>query len=152
MGECTKEMAFDLFDTFYDLGGNFIDTANTYQSGESEKWIGEWIQKTGRRSELVLATKYTMSPMSGQPVQQSNYGGTGAKSLHVSIQNSLKALQTDYVDIVCAKFKTSSKRIVYLILFKSLRTLLGLRDRDSRADALSECSYQPRQSPVPRHQ
>ncbi|EMR70982.1 putative norsolorinic acid reductase protein [Eutypa lata UCREL1] len=116
MGECTKEMSFDLFDTFYDLGGNFIDTANTYQSGESEKWIGEWIQKTGRRSELVLATKYTMSPMSGQPVQQSNYGGTGTKSLHVSIQNSLKALQTDYVDILyvhCWDFATEIPELMH---------------------------------------
>ncbi|KAI0914511.1 aryl-alcohol dehydrogenase [Ustulina deusta] len=100
MGECTKESAFELLDTFYDLGGNFIDTANTYQSGESELWIGEWMQKSGRRAEMVIATKYTMSPKSGQPVQQSNYGGTGAKSLHVSIQSSLKALQTDYVDIL----------------------------------------------------
>lgn len=114
MGECTKEMAFALFDTFYDLGGNFIDTANSYQAGESERWIGEWMQKTGRRSEMVVATKYTMSLKSGHPVQQSNYGGTGAKSLHVSIQNSLEALQTDYVDIVCAESKVPSTPVVYL--------------------------------------
>jgi aryl-alcohol dehydrogenase-like predicted oxidoreductase len=101
MGECTKQMAFDLLDAFYDLGGNFIDTANTYQSGESEQWIGEWMQKTpGRRAEMVIATKYTMSPKAGHPVQQSNYGGTGTKSLHLSIHNSLEALKTDYVDIV----------------------------------------------------
>ncbi|KAI1740535.1 aryl-alcohol dehydrogenase [Xylaria scruposa] len=100
MGECTKESAFELLDTFYDLGGNLIDTANTYQAGESELWIGEWMRKSNRRSEMVIATKYTMSPKSGHAVQQSNYGGTGAKSLHVSIHNSLKALQTDYVDIL----------------------------------------------------
>jgi aryl-alcohol dehydrogenase-like predicted oxidoreductase len=52
---------------------------------------------------MVVATKYTMSPMAGHPVQQSNYGGTGTKSMHVSIHNSLKNLQTDYVDIVRAK-------------------------------------------------
>lgn len=101
MGELTKDGAFELMDTFYDLGGNFIDTANAYQGGESEQWIGEWMAKTpGRRAEMVISTKYTMSPKAGHPVQQSNYGGTGAKSLHTSIQNSLKALQTDYVDIV----------------------------------------------------
>ncbi|KAI1353284.1 aryl-alcohol dehydrogenase [Xylaria sp. FL0043] len=102
MGECTKESAFELLDAFYDLGGNFIDTANTYQTGESERWIGEWMQKSGpgRRAEMVISTKYTMSPKSGQPVQQSNYGGTGAKSLHISIHNSLAALRTDYVDIL----------------------------------------------------
>jgi aryl-alcohol dehydrogenase-like predicted oxidoreductase len=112
MGECTKETAFQLLDTFYDLGGNFIDTANSYQGGESEQWIGEWIKKTGRRSEMVVATKYTMSSKTGHPVQQSNYGGTGAKSLHVSIHNSLKALDTDYVDIVGIPSQSALKRTV----------------------------------------
>jgi len=98
-GECTKEDAFLLLDTFYDLGGNFIDTANAYQFGQSEEWIGEWLKKSGRRSEIVLATKYTMNSMTGHPVQQSNYGGTGTKSMHLSIGMSLKSLQTDYVDI-----------------------------------------------------
>ena len=61
MGECTKENAFELLDTFYDLGGNFIDTANQYQGGQSEEWIGEWVEKTGRRNELVISTKYTLA-------------------------------------------------------------------------------------------
>lgn len=51
-GECTKENAFELLDTFYDLGGNFIDTANVYQGGQSEEWVGDWLQKTGRRDEM----------------------------------------------------------------------------------------------------
>ncbi|KAH8785999.1 putative norsolorinic acid reductase [Diaporthe sp. PMI_573] len=101
MGDLTKEKAFELLDAFYDLGGNFIDTANNYHSGQSEQWIGEWMQKTpGRRSEMVIATKYTMSTKTGHPVQQSNFGGTGSKSLHLSIHSSLEALQTDYVDIL----------------------------------------------------
>lgn len=102
MGDCTKEMVFELLDTFYDLGGNFIDTANMYQGGQSEQWIGEWMQKMGRRPELVVTTKYTMNPMVGQmQLQYSNFGGTGTKSMHLSIHSSLKNLQTDYVDIVC---------------------------------------------------
>ncbi|KAK6859836.1 sterigmatocystin biosynthesis dehydrogenase stcV [Apiospora arundinis] len=100
MGECTKEMAFDLLDTFYNLGGNFIDTANMYQGGQSEQWIGEWMQKTDHRPEMVVATKYTMSPVTGQmQLQHSNFGGTGTKSMYLSIHSSLKNLQTDYVDI-----------------------------------------------------
>lgn len=102
MGDCTQEMAFELLDTFYEFGGNFVDTANVYQGGQSEQWIGEWMQKTHRRSEMVIATKYTMSPMGGQPVQQSNFGGTGTKAMHMAIETSLKNLQTDYVDIVRA--------------------------------------------------
>ena len=100
MGECTKETSFELLDTFYDLGGNFIDTANAYQGGQSEEWIGEWIQKTGRRDELVISTKYSLGYMAGRPVQQSNFGGTGTKSMHVAIETSLERLQTDYIDLV----------------------------------------------------
>jgi len=102
-GECTKENAFELLDTFYDLGGNFIDTANVYQGGQSEEWIGEWIQKTGRRDEMVIATKYALGYMAGQPVQQSNFGGTGTKSMHLAVETSLKRLRTDYIDLVRAK-------------------------------------------------
>ena len=100
MGECTKETTFDLLDTFYDLGGNFVDTANVYQGGQSEQWIGEWLQKTGRRAEMVISTKYSMNPVMGQPVQASNFGGSGTKAMQTSIRRSLDNLQTDYVDIV----------------------------------------------------
>jgi aryl-alcohol dehydrogenase-like predicted oxidoreductase len=100
MGDCTKDTAFELLDTFYDLGGNFVDTANVYQEGQSEKWIGEWMQKTGRRDEMVISTKYTLGYMAAHAVQQSNFGGTGTKSLHVSVDTSLKRLQTDYIDLV----------------------------------------------------
>ena len=100
MGECTKETTFGLLDTHYDLGGNFIDTAGSYQAGQSEQWIGEWMEKTGHRAEMVVATKYSMSSTTGQPVQQSNFGGTGTKSMHLAIEASLKNLRTDYVDLV----------------------------------------------------
>ncbi|KAK9259356.1 NADP-dependent oxidoreductase domain-containing protein, partial [Lipomyces tetrasporus] len=100
LGECTEEMTYDLLDTFYDLGGNSVDTANAYQGGQSEEWIGDWMQDRGRRNEMVIATKYTMTPMAGKPVNQSNYGGTGSKTMHISIEASLKALKTDYIDIV----------------------------------------------------
>lgn len=99
MGECTKEDAFKLLDAYYDLGGNFIDTANAYQNGQSEQFIGEWMEKTGRRNEMVIATKYTLGTKAGQPVQQSNFGGTGTKSMHIAIEESLKNLRTDYIDV-----------------------------------------------------
>ena len=114
MGECTQEQAFELLDTFYDLGGNFIDTANMYQFGQSEQWIGEWMAKTGRRSEIVLATKYTFNVMATKPVQQSNWGGTGTKSMVMSLDLSLKNLQTNYIDIVsCGTYSTKPQ--VHLI-------------------------------------
>lgn len=100
MGEATKEGSFELLDTYYDLGGNFIDTANFYSAGESEEWLGEWLEKTGRREEMVIATKYVLNSKIGQPGLKSNYGGTGTKSMHNALHDSLKRLKTDYVDIV----------------------------------------------------
>jgi hypothetical protein len=43
LGECNKETTFEILDHFYSQGGNFIDTANGYQNGESEVWVGEWM-------------------------------------------------------------------------------------------------------------
>lgn len=57
MGECDKETTFGILDHFYESGGNFIDTANNYQNGESEKWIGEWMEERGVRDQMVIATK-----------------------------------------------------------------------------------------------
>ena len=103
MGECTKETAFELLDFFCDQGGNFIDTANQYQSGQSEEWIGEWMETRECRDEMVIATKYTHSFRAHEAIQQSNFGGTGSKSMHTSIEASLKKLKTDYIDLVCRK-------------------------------------------------
>ncbi|KAN0104594.1 Aldo/keto reductase [Hyaloscypha variabilis] len=101
MGECTKETAFEILDYFYTSGGNFVDTANGYQDGESEIWLGEWMAARGNRDELVLATKYS-SPykMAEKGKIQSNYGGNGIKSLRLSVDASLKKLQTSYIDLL----------------------------------------------------
>lgn len=102
MGECSKETAFEILDFYYSQGGNFIDTANGYQAEESEQWLGEWMESRGRRDEIVLATKYTAGYKThlGDGVQQSNFGGNSRKSLHVSVERSLKKLRTDYIDLV----------------------------------------------------
>ena len=56
-GECSKESAFAIMDHFFENGGNFMDTANTYQDGQSEEWVGEWMASRNVRDEIVLATK-----------------------------------------------------------------------------------------------
>lgn len=103
LGECDKKTSFEMLDYFYSQGGNFIDTAVNYQNGESETWLGEWMaQNENRRHEMFLATKYTgpfMAFKQGQVIQ-SNFGGNSTKSMYVSIENSLKRLKTDYVDLV----------------------------------------------------
>ncbi|PVH71902.1 Aldo/keto reductase [Cadophora sp. DSE1049] len=106
-GQCDKTTTFDILDTFYDMGGNFIDTSNNYQSEESETWIGEWMAKTPhRRDEMVIATKYAedWKTYSDPNLQQSNYGGNSTKSLHLSIAASLAKLQTTYVDLLYVHF------------------------------------------------
>ncbi|KAB2576571.1 putative norsolorinic acid reductase protein [Lasiodiplodia theobromae] len=99
-GEITKEEAFAILDTFYTNGGNFIDTANAYQDGESEMWLGEWMAARQNRDELVLATKYTSAskPHPSDAIG-SNYGGNGTKSMRLSLEHSLRKLQTTYIDL-----------------------------------------------------
>ncbi|KAL4983876.1 norsolorinic acid reductase [Aspergillus falconensis] len=103
MGECKKEDAFAIMDTFYDLGGNFIDIANCYQDEQSEEWVGEWIRNRGNRDQIVIATKYTAgyrtSQFDKEPIQ-SNFVGNSVKSMHVSVNASLRKLQTNYIDIL----------------------------------------------------
>lgn len=101
MGECSKDTSFEILDTFYANGGNFIDTANFYQGEASEIWVGEWIAKRNNRDELVLATKYTIGyRMEGPELIKSNFQGNHAKSLRLSVDASLRKLQTDYVDVL----------------------------------------------------
>ncbi|OBZ93790.1 aldo/keto reductase [Pararhizobium polonicum] len=83
-----------IFDTYVDRGGNFIDTANRYTEGTSERFIGAFAG--GRRDSLVIATKYTL-PM--QP-RDPNSGGNHRKSMVRSVEDSLKRLGTDYIDLL----------------------------------------------------
>lgn len=80
-----------------------FDSANNYQNGDSEQWLGEWMKARGNRDEIVLATKYT-SPFRTYTKKgiQANYIGNNAKSLKTSVEASLKNLQTDYIDLVRA--------------------------------------------------
>ena len=56
-GKCDKDTSFKILDTFYENGGNFLDTANTYRSGQSEEWLGEWIESRGNRDELYVSRR-----------------------------------------------------------------------------------------------
>jgi aryl-alcohol dehydrogenase-like predicted oxidoreductase len=75
-------------------GGNFIDTANNYTNGTSEKFIGEFTKAD--RDHFVIATKYTLSEFATDP----NFGGNHRKNLRRSIEGSLKRLQTDHIDLL----------------------------------------------------
>ena len=82
-----------ILDTYADFGGNFIDTANVYSNGSSERFLGELLQ--GRRARFVLATKYSLNTDSTNP----NAGGNHRRSLVRAVEDSLKRLNTDYIDL-----------------------------------------------------
>ncbi len=89
----SKEESHKIFNLYVDRGGNFIDTANNYTGGTSEKYIGEFI--AGDRDRFVLATKYTSNTRRGDP----NAGGNHRKNITQSLEASLKRLNTDYIDL-----------------------------------------------------
>ena len=89
----TKEESRKVYDAFLESGGNFIDTANVYTGGTSEKLLGEFM--TGHRDRIVLATKYTNAAPGNDP----NAAGNHRKSMMQSVEASLKRLRTDYIDL-----------------------------------------------------
>jgi aryl-alcohol dehydrogenase-like predicted oxidoreductase len=89
----SKEECHKIFNAYVDAGGNFIDTANKYTEGTSEKYIGEFISSD--RDRFVLATKYTSNTRRGDP----NAGGNHRKNMIQSLEASLKRLNTDYIDL-----------------------------------------------------
>jgi len=90
-----KDESRAIFDAFLEAGGNFIDTANAYTNGSSEKMLGEFIQ--AERERIVLATKYTQALSLGK---DPNAGGNQRKNMMQSVEASLKRLNTDYIDVL----------------------------------------------------
>jgi aryl-alcohol dehydrogenase-like predicted oxidoreductase len=95
----SKDQARKIYDAFREAGGNFIDTANIYTNGSSEKLVGEFI--AGHREEVVVATKYTnaVSGFTGRPGTDSNAGGNQRKNMVQAVESSLRRLGTDYIDL-----------------------------------------------------
>ncbi len=85
-----------IIDRYIELGGNFIDTANFYTKSHSEKILGDHIGRhKDRRDRLVIATKFSGNNYPGDP----NGGGSGRKSVISACEQSLRRLQTDYIDL-----------------------------------------------------
>ncbi|KAI0692305.1 Aldo/keto reductase [Cerioporus squamosus] len=105
-GAMDKASSFALLDAYYAAGGNFVDTANSYQDGSSEAFIGEWMETRGIRDQMVVATKYSANPMRGRDdvAQKVTYVGNSVKSMALSLEGSLKKLRTHYVDIFYVHF------------------------------------------------
>ena len=90
----SKDTAKAVFDTFVEAGGNFLDTANLYTNGSSERLLGEFIHAD--RNRYVVATKYTLNMDSkGDP----NAAGNHRKNMVQAVEASLKRLNTEYIDL-----------------------------------------------------
>ncbi|KAK7753646.1 hypothetical protein SLS62_004268 [Diatrype stigma] len=102
MGACDRKTTEEILDFYYAQGGNFLDTSNNYQDEESEAWVGDWMRKRGVRDQMVVATKYTTVFRGAHRDDEivANFTGNGAKSLHTSVNASLRKLQTDYIDLL----------------------------------------------------
>ena len=83
-----------IFDSYVDRGGNFVDTANNYTNGSAETLLGRFVQ--GQRDRLVIASKYTRATVPGDP----NNAGNPRKSMLRSVEDSLRRLGTDYLDLL----------------------------------------------------
>ena len=83
-----------VFRAYLDAGGNFIDSANMYQGGRSEELLGEFMG--AERQRCVVATKFTLGAVPGDP----NSSGNQRKSMIHSLEKSLKRLKTDYIDLL----------------------------------------------------
>lgn len=89
----SRAEAATILGRFAEAGGNFVDTANHYAGGESERIVGELIRPD--RDRWVVSTKYTLSADRADP----NAGGSHRKSLRRAIDASLQRLGTDYIDV-----------------------------------------------------
>jgi aryl-alcohol dehydrogenase-like predicted oxidoreductase len=94
-----EKRSLALLDAFVDAGFNFIDTADVYsgwvpgnQGGESETIIGKWLKARGNRDKVVIATKLGMAMGPGRK-------GLSRTYMRSAIEDSLRRLQTDYIDL-----------------------------------------------------
>ncbi|MCB9844495.1 MAG: aldo/keto reductase [Phycisphaeraceae bacterium] len=90
-----------IMDAYIDLGGNFIDTANIYTKGHSEKIMGDHLGRhAAKRDRLVIATKFLGNLYPGDP----NGGGAHRKAIYAACEQSLRRLQTDHIDLYWMHF------------------------------------------------
>lgn len=90
-----RDDARKIFDAYREAGGNFIDTANQYQFGQSETLVGEFI--AAERADILLATKYSLGATPDEGLLAT---GNSRKAMIGSVEASLKRLGTDHIDLL----------------------------------------------------
>ena len=81
------QVSEEIFRSYLEAGGNFVDTADVYSGGKSEELVGKLISEQSARDEVVLATKFSFS------------GGNGRKNMYRAVEESMRRLRTEYVDL-----------------------------------------------------
>ena len=89
------DVRLDAVNAAVDAGMNLIDTAPAYNAGRSEQYIGEALEQTGRRGEVILTTKTGNDYVNGQYVRNGK-----ADAIYALCERSLRNLRTDYIDIL----------------------------------------------------
>ncbi|MBA7485206.1 MAG: aldo/keto reductase [Spirochaeta sp.] len=89
-----EKTAHAMLDRFVDAGGNIIDSANIYNQGQSEQYLGSWLKKSPIRDQLIVCTKVFFPSGQGP-----NDTGLTRKHIFNEIDRSLRRLNTDYVDL-----------------------------------------------------
>ena len=112
-GQTNEAESHVLLEQFIAAGGNFIDTADIYQFGISEAYIGNWLAKNPElRKKLIIATKLCAPMDRSDP----NSGGLSRHHIMQAVDDSLKRLQTTYIDL----YQVSSHDLCLLPSFYSL--------------------------------
>jgi aryl-alcohol dehydrogenase-like predicted oxidoreductase len=89
-----EEQSEPFFRQALDAGINFFDTANVYATGDSERVLGRWLKANAKREDTVIATK-----LNGVMRDGPNGGGLSRKEIFFELEESLRRLGTDYVDL-----------------------------------------------------
>lgn len=93
---CGVEESEKILDTYLELGGNFVDTANFYTNGHSEAILGDYFAaRPGQREQVIIASKFFGNMYPGDP----NGGGAGRGSMARQLEQTLRRLRTDHLDL-----------------------------------------------------
>ncbi|XP_059085590.1 1-deoxyxylulose-5-phosphate synthase YajO-like [Tigriopus californicus] len=95
-GQADEKLSHEIMDAFVESGGNFIDTADCYQMGLTEKIVGKWLQKQPRRDKIIIATKLAQAMRDDDP----NCAGLSRHHIITNVEESLERLQTSYIDLL----------------------------------------------------